>query len=106
MRAAIYARFSSDLQDMRSITDQVAMAQKYADTRSLKQVSVYEDAAISGASILNRPGLQRLLRDAAKDAGQFAQLLLVEATEGGRTVKAIPLDDNFRFRLLLHGTHP
>jgi hypothetical protein len=32
MRAAIYARFSSGLQDNRSITDQVAMAQKYGRT--------------------------------------------------------------------------
>lgn len=64
MRAAIYARFSSDMQDQRSITDQVALAQKYADARGLKQVTIYEDAAISGASILNRPGLQRMLADA------------------------------------------
>ena len=39
MRAAIYARFSSDLQDNRSITDQVAMARKYADGRGLKQIA-------------------------------------------------------------------
>ena len=78
MRAAIYARFSSDLQDMRSITDQVAMARKYADTRGLKQVSVYEDAAISGASVINRPGLQRLLNDAA--AGKV-HILITESLD-------------------------
>lgn len=78
MRAAIYARFSSDLQDSRSITDQVAMAQKYADTRNLKQFSVYEDAAISGASTLNRPGLQRLLSDAA--AGKV-QVVITESLD-------------------------
>ena len=78
MRVAIYARFSSDLQDMRSITDQVAMAQKYADARGLKQVSVYEDAAISGASVINRPGLQRLLSDAA--AGKV-QVLITESLD-------------------------
>ncbi len=78
MRAAIYARFSSDLQDMRSITDQVAMTRKYADTRGLKQVSVYEDAAISGASVINRPGLQRLLNDAA--AGKV-HILITESLD-------------------------
>lgn len=78
MRVAIYARFSSDLQDMRSITDQVAMAQKYADARDLKQVSVYEDAAISGASVINRPGLQRLLNDAA--AGKV-QVVVTESLD-------------------------
>jgi DNA invertase Pin-like site-specific DNA recombinase len=64
MRAGIYARFSSDLQDNRSITDQVNLARKYAETRGFKTASVYEDAAISGASVINRPGLQRLLGDA------------------------------------------
>ena len=65
MRAAIYARFSSDLQDARSITDQVTMARRYAETRGLQVTAVHEDAGISGASIINRPGLQRLLDDAA-----------------------------------------
>jgi DNA invertase Pin-like site-specific DNA recombinase len=65
MRAAIYARFSSDLQDARSITDHVALARKYAESRGLTLAGVYEDAAISGASVINRPGLQRLLADAA-----------------------------------------
>lgn len=65
MRAAIYARFSSDLQDVRSINDQVSMARKYAESRSQRVIGVFEDAAISGASVINRPGLQRLLADAA-----------------------------------------
>jgi site-specific DNA recombinase len=64
MRAAIYARFSSDLQDLRSIADQVDLAQRYAEGRGLRVVDVYDDAAISGASTLNRPGLLRLLADA------------------------------------------
>lgn len=64
MRAAIYARFSSDLQDLRSIADQVDLARRYAETRSLSVVEVYDDAAISGASTLNRPGLLRLITDA------------------------------------------
>lgn len=66
MRAAIYARFSSDLQDMRSITDQVALARKYAEGRSLTVAKCYEDAAISGASTINRPGLQQLIQDAER----------------------------------------
>lgn len=64
MRAAIYARFSSELQDARSITDQVALARKYLETRGLKAAGIYEDAGISGASVINRPGLQKLLADA------------------------------------------
>lgn len=65
MRSAIYARFSSDLQDIRSITDQVNLARRYSETRGLTTVGTYEDAGISGASMANRPGLQRLLSDAA-----------------------------------------
>ncbi|MEQ1714377.1 MAG: recombinase family protein, partial [Hyphomicrobium sp.] len=65
MRAAIYARFSSDLQDERSIIDQVALARKYAESRSFIVIEVYQDAAISGASTLNRPGLLRLLADSS-----------------------------------------
>jgi DNA invertase Pin-like site-specific DNA recombinase len=64
MRAAIYARFSSDLQDVRSIADQVDLARRYAEARSLSVVDVYDDAAVSGASTLNRPGLLRLIADA------------------------------------------
>jgi DNA invertase Pin-like site-specific DNA recombinase len=68
MRAAIYARFSSELQDERSIADQVALARKYAEARGLTISQSYRDAAISGASTLNRPGLRQLLTDAAKGA--------------------------------------
>lgn len=78
MRAAIYARFSSDLQDARSITDQVSLARRYAESRGLKTIGVYEDAAISGASVINRPGLQRLLTDAA--AGRV-QVLVTESLD-------------------------
>ena len=64
MRAAIYARFSSDLQDARSLTDQIALAANYASARQFSVVATYEDAAISGSTIINRPGIQRLLEDA------------------------------------------
>src|SRR5438552_14271408 len=52
MRAAIYARFSSELQDRRSIADQVSLARRYAEDRGHVVVKEYDDAAISGASIL------------------------------------------------------
>ena len=57
MRAAIYARYSSDLQRDTSLEDQIAVARHYASERSwtvLKE-HVYTDAGISGASIQNRP---------------------------------------------------
>ena len=69
MRSVIYARFSSDLQDTRSLADQISLANSYIAARGLTLAGVYEDAAISGASTLNRPGIQRLLVDAK--AGRF-----------------------------------
>jgi site-specific DNA recombinase len=60
MRAAIYARYSADLQLYTSIADQV---------RSCRAVlhwtlaAPYTDAAVTGSSRL-RPGYQKLLEDA------------------------------------------
>ncbi len=64
MRVAIYARFSSDLQDVRSITDQLALAREHAARQGWLVVEEFTDAAISGASMVNRPGLQDLIRAA------------------------------------------
>ncbi len=64
MRAALYARFSSDLQDLRSLADQIDLAKSYAGRNGLTVVDTYEDAAISGSSTLNRGGIQRLISDA------------------------------------------
>lgn len=71
MRVAIYARFSSDLQDVRSITDQVGMARDRARRENWSVVAECADAAISGASLHNRPGLADLMHladDGAIDA--------------------------------------
>jgi DNA invertase Pin-like site-specific DNA recombinase len=73
MRVAIYARFSSDLQDVRSITDQVAAARDHAIRQGWRVVAEFSDAAISGASLHNRPGLLDLL--VAAQAQQFDAVL-------------------------------
>ncbi len=69
MRSAIYARYSSDLQDRRSITDQVAAARDRIERDGWTVVEVYSDAAISGTSMHNRPGLLDMMV-AAKE-GRF-----------------------------------
>ena len=61
MRVAIYARFSSDLQDARSITDQIGAARDHAARQGWVVVAGFSDAAISGSSLHNRPGLLDLL---------------------------------------------
>jgi site-specific DNA recombinase len=78
MRSAIYARFSTDLQNERSIDDQIALCQEYAKREKLEVVTVYEDRARSGGSILGRDGLIQLIDDAK--AGKF-EVVIVEALD-------------------------
>jgi site-specific DNA recombinase len=66
-RAVIYARFSSDLQNPRSIEDQFRLARELAARRGFGVVAEFSDAAASGRTI-HRPGLQTLLSAARKKA--------------------------------------
>ena len=61
MRVVIYAQFSSDLQDARSVTDQIMLAREYARHHGWQVVAEFSDAAISGSTLQNRPGLLDLL---------------------------------------------
>lgn len=70
-RAAIYARFSSELQRDRSIDDQVALCREYAARNGYEVVAVFEDRAITGASLKLRPGIQALLRAARTNMFEF-----------------------------------
>jgi site-specific DNA recombinase len=62
--AAIYARYSTDLQSDRSIIDQFELCRAYAQRERLAVILTYDDGAESGASVHTRPGLQRLIEDA------------------------------------------
>jgi site-specific DNA recombinase len=75
--AAIYARFSTDLQSDRSIDDQIAVCRAYAERQGLTVAEIYQDRAISGASIVNRHGMQQLL--AAASARRF-QFIVADST--------------------------
>ena len=72
-RAAIYARFSSDRQNERSIDDQVASCRELCARLSFHVVKVFEDRGISGSVAANRPGFQAMLR--AAEARQFDVLV-------------------------------
>ncbi|MFW8637617.1 recombinase family protein, partial [Cribrihabitans pelagius] len=63
LRAAIYARYSSDLQRDASVEDQIRSCTDYAKDQGMEVVATYSDRAISGASLM-RSGMQALLRDA------------------------------------------
>ena len=67
-RAAIYARYSSDLQRDASIEDQIRICQERADKEGWQVHQCYTDHGQSGASLL-RPGVQMLMADA--QSGKF-----------------------------------
>lgn len=76
MRTLIYARYSSDLQNNRSIEDQIRICRERADAEGWEIVEVFTDYAISGAAGIGqgqRPGLNSLLARVA--AGGIDQVL-------------------------------
>ncbi len=77
MRAAIYARYSSDLQRDASIEDQIRVCRERLDREGWALCATYTDHAKSGASAL-RPGYQKLLEDAR--SGEF-EVLIAEALD-------------------------
>ncbi|WP_436150212.1 recombinase family protein [Bosea sp. LjRoot90] len=62
MKAAIYARYSSDQQRDESVEDQIAICQSLIDREGWAFAESYTDRAMSGSSHL-RPGYQQLLLD-------------------------------------------
>lgn len=66
MRAAIYARFSSDNQHERSIDDQVRLCRDFVERSGGTVVATYTDSAMSGAHLKSRPQVLRLLDDAKR----------------------------------------
>ena len=65
MRAAIYARYSSDLQSAASIDDQVRLCRERALAAGHEIVEVFSDYAISASALRTRPGMLALM-DAAR----------------------------------------
>jgi site-specific DNA recombinase len=63
MKAAIYARYSSDNQRDASIADQLRICGEFAARQGWTVTQEFTDHAISGATLL-RSGFQVLMRDA------------------------------------------
>ena len=78
IKVALYARYSSDNQSVASIDDQFRICREHAARETWKVAGTYHDAAISGASVILRPGIQSLLQDA--QAGKF-EIVLAEALD-------------------------
>lgn len=61
-RFAIYARYSDDLQNPKSIDDQISEARAVIEKIGGIEVALYSDAARSGAHTAQRPEYQRMFR--------------------------------------------
>jgi site-specific DNA recombinase len=68
LRAAIYARFSSDRQNDKSIDDQIASCRELCAREGFAVALTFSDREISGASTVNRPGFLALMRAAEAKA--------------------------------------
>ena len=77
-RVALYARYSTDNQREASIEDQLRLCRERAQREGWQIVETYADAAISGASMILRPGIKTLLADA--QGGRF-DVVMAEALE-------------------------
>ena len=78
MRAAIYARYSSDLQSAASIDDQVRLCRERAAALGHDVVEVFSDYAISASNLRTRPGMLALM-EAAR--AQDFDLVIAEALD-------------------------
>jgi len=79
MRAAIYARFSTDQQSVASIDDQARICSERAKALGLTVVGVHSDCAVSGATPVDRrPGARACVAEGL--AGRFS-VLLVESLD-------------------------
>ncbi len=77
-RAALYGRYSTDLQNDRSVDDQFRLCHDYAERLGANVVKHFSDRAKSGASMFGRPGLAELM--AASERGEF-DILITEHTD-------------------------
>src|SRR5918994_1344473 len=77
VRAAIYARYSSENQREASIEDEVQVCRRYTEVQGWQIVKVYPDYALSGASRF-RPAFEQMQVDA--EARRF-DVIIVEALD-------------------------
>ncbi|MCU1284045.1 MAG: recombinase family protein [Acidobacteriales bacterium] len=85
-RCAIYARYSSDMQRAASIDDQIRQCKEKAGSKGwlVLEEHIYKDAAISGASVIGRSGLAKLLEAAQQRPRPFDCVLIDDTSRFGR----------------------
>ena len=75
-RAAVYARYSTDLQNDRSIEDQIVLCRDFASRNGYQVVATFSDRAITGASLIERDGLLELLAASRRQPAPFVALIV------------------------------
>ena len=74
--AALYARVSSDRQDVDlSVSAQLRALRDYADKNDYEVVREYVDEAESGR-VMNRPEFQKMLDEAKRTEAPFEEILI------------------------------
>jgi len=96
IRAAIYARYSTDLQREESIEDQLEACKRYCQMHNFDVVAHYSDAETSGASTIGREGYEDLCHDAK--AGKF-DVVVAESVDrfARRLADVATLNDELSF---------
>ena len=90
MRAAAYARYSTDKQTKNSIEYQLAEIGKYCKEHEITVIATYTDEAETGTN-MDRPGFQAMVKAAGR--GEFEAVVVYDITRGSRDV-----GDWFSFR--------
>src|SRR5579872_5754206 len=93
LRAALYARFSTEKQSESSIDDQLRVCERIAEREEFAVVAKFSDAAISGGTA-ERPGYQRMLEAARQHEfdviiAEDSSRLWREQSEQWRAVKEL-----------------
>lgn len=84
MRAAIYTRYSTDMQSIKSTEDQIRICLAFAENLGLTVAPdmIFSDSAVSGGSMFNRPALSELMNKAGE--GLFEVLVIENCTRLSR----------------------
>ncbi len=75
MKAALYARFSTDLQNETTIDDQLRLCRKHVEKEGWEIVATFDDRALSGTNP-DRPGYRAVIEGALR--GDFEMIVASE----------------------------
>lgn len=99
MKAAIYARYSTDRQNDTSIADQLRVCREYAARKGWTVTAEHADEGISGTALGNRPEVLSLLKSAM--SGHLDALIVIELWRLARSEDLPQVIRRLKFRQVL-----